>query len=83
MMPSDLLFTAIPVIWYMLSHLMAIWLFWRWTPGDHGGFLWRRRQRLLRERGLCLKCGYDLTGNVTGVCSECGTEVCRGYETRR
>ena len=33
----------------------------------------RRHRR--RKRGLCLKCGYDLTGNVTGVCSECGTEV--------
>ena len=28
---------------------------------------WRRRRK-----GLCLKCGYDLTGNVTGVCPECG-----------
>ena len=28
---------------------------------------WRRRRR-----GLCLKCGYDLTGNVTGICPECG-----------
>jgi hypothetical protein len=26
-----------------------------------------------RGRGLCVKCGYDLTGNVSGVCSECGT----------
>ena len=33
----------------------------------------RRYRR--RRRGLCLKCGYDLTSNVTGVCSECGTEV--------
>lgn len=29
---------------------------------------WRRRRR-----GLCVKCGYDLTGNVTGVCPECAT----------
>jgi hypothetical protein len=28
---------------------------------------WRRRRA-----GLCIRCGYDLTGNVTGVCSECG-----------
>lgn len=28
-----------------------------------------------RRRGLCMKCGYDLTGNVTGVCPECGTKV--------
>lgn len=33
----------------------------------------RRYRR--RRRGLCLKCGYDLTGNVTGVCPECGTKV--------
>ena len=31
---------------------------------------WRRRRK-----GLCLKCGYDLTGNVTGRCPECGEAV--------
>ena len=25
-----------------------------------------------RERGVCHKCGYDLAGNTTGVCPECG-----------
>ena len=25
-----------------------------------------------RRRGLCPACGYDLTGNTTGVCPECG-----------
>ena len=30
----------------------------------------RRRRR--RRRGFCLKCGYDLTGNESGVCPECG-----------
>ena len=25
-----------------------------------------------RRKGLCLSCGYDLTGNVSGVCPECG-----------
>ena len=33
----------------------------------------RRYRR--RKRGLCLTCGYDLMGNVTGVCSECGKEI--------
>ena len=28
---------------------------------------WRRSRK-----GVCLKCGYDLTGNVSGVCPECG-----------
>jgi len=30
----------------------------------------RRRRR--RRRGLCVTCGYDLKGNVTGTCPECG-----------
>ena len=30
----------------------------------------RRYRR--REKGCCLKCGYNLTGNVSGVCPECG-----------
>ncbi len=28
---------------------------------------WRRRRK-----GLCIRCGYNLEGNVSGVCSECG-----------
>ena len=35
--------------------------------------LWRRDRG--RLAGHCRKCEYDLTGNVTGVCSECGTKV--------
>ena len=31
---------------------------------------WRRKRK-----GLCLACGYDLTGNVTGTCSECGAKL--------
>ncbi len=28
--------------------------------------------------GHCQKCGYDLTGNVSGVCPECGAEARSG-----
>jgi hypothetical protein len=32
--------------------------------------------------GHCQNCGYNLTGNVSGVCTECGTPIeCEG-ETR-
>jgi hypothetical protein len=31
---------------------------------------WRRQRR-----GMCAACGYDLTGNVSGVCPECGATV--------
>lgn len=33
----------------------------------------RRRHR--RTKGLCLNCAYDLTGNVSGVCPECGEQI--------
>jgi hypothetical protein len=31
---------------------------------------WRDRRRI--PPGHCQKCGYNLTGNVSGACSECG-----------
>ena len=27
------------------------------------------------DEGICHRCRYELTGNTTGVCPECGTEV--------
>ncbi len=33
----------------------------------------RRRRR--RRRGLCVQCGYNLTGNTSGTCPECGVAV--------
>ncbi len=33
----------------------------------------RRYRR--RRRGLCITCGYNLTGNESGVCPECATEI--------
>jgi uncharacterized paraquat-inducible protein A len=38
----------------------------------------RRRPRKPRGRqGVCSECGYDLTGNVSGRCPECGLPVSR------
>ncbi len=34
---------------------------------------WRYRSRI--RAGLCLACGYDLTGNTSGACPECGSVV--------
>ena len=62
----------------------AMWLFWGFY-----GFLglvanalmvtvavWiRRRFYPIYGIGLCQNCGYDLTGNVSGRCPECGTAV--------
>lgn len=33
----------------------------------------RRRRR--RRRGLCVACGYNLTGNVSGICPECSASA--------
>ncbi|GMU37855.1 MAG: hypothetical protein KJ057_08950 [Phycisphaerae bacterium] len=35
-------------------------------------------EELRRQRGVCVVCEYDLTGNVSGVCPECGTAIAGG-----
>jgi hypothetical protein len=44
-----------------------------------------RRFLLIKESGHCHECGYDLTGNTSGVCPECGsvTRVLRKGESDR
>lgn len=34
-----------------------------------------RLRRRMRMAGLCRACGYDLTGNVSGTCPECGVKT--------
>jgi hypothetical protein len=41
---------------------------------------WRRERRHAAK--VCVTCGYSLTGNVSGICPECGTPV-RTSETRQ
>ena len=45
------------------------------------------RRASLRERfavGVrCVRCAYDLTGNVSGICPECGTPTARSAPTAR
>jgi hypothetical protein len=36
------------------------------------------RRRGVKKRGHCAACGYNLVGNVSGVCPECGTAVAAG-----
>lgn len=35
----------------------------------------RLRRRLRASRGRCYKCGYNLTGNASGFCPECGSKI--------
>ena len=48
-----------------------------WIPALLAGIptfvLWRRHRRI--PPGHCQACRYDLTGNTSGVCPECGTRT--------
>lgn len=49
-----------------------------WLPASVLAFvgLFVSRRFVRRERmGLCQQCSYDLTGNVSGKCPECGTVI--------
>ncbi len=48
-----------------------------WIPLLLGGLptLWLWWRERLGPGGLCQRCGYDLTGNVSGTCPECGAAV--------
>lgn len=47
-----------------------------WAFGAIGGYVLAKRinrRRAEREaRGLCRRCGYNLSGNISGRCPECG-----------
>ena len=52
---------SLPTWMFLLAALIPTFLAWR---------------RLCRPLpGHCQQCGYNLTGNVTGVCSECGEDL--------
>ena len=36
----------------------------------------RQRRTYRHVRGLCQACGYNLKGNASGVCPECGARSC-------
>ena len=48
----------------------------RGHPAGHRAWVDLRRQQDARDcrpmKGHCANCGYDLTGNESGTCSECG-----------
>jgi hypothetical protein len=55
-----------------------------WIPAKFGSLLivlptallwWLDRRRIPVPAGYCEECGYDLTGNVSGRCPECGKPV--------
>ncbi len=73
----DKLVASVPSRWsaYILFALclvgfgVAVWFTWQ--------DIRRRLRAELAEKGvpICVPCGYNLTGNVSGVCPECGTKI--------
>lgn len=49
--------------------ICPIWLL-AWLLGI---LLWIQAKRRSAQTGLCIVCGYNLTGNFSGRCPECGT----------
>jgi hypothetical protein len=56
-------------LWYSAAVPLWIWLL---VIGAPTVYLWRSN---LESPGHCQRCGYDLTGNVSGTCPECGQPV--------
>lgn len=56
------------------------WPLWLITSPPIVSWLHREGTRQLRARrgrqNLCVECGYDLTGNLSGTCPECGRVRC-------
>jgi hypothetical protein len=60
--------------WHLLLIHIPIWLL-AFLAGIYPTIAFVRgpiRRRRRRRRNQCVHCGYDLTGDVSGVCSECG-----------
>lgn len=58
--------TLPPWLVLMIFALFASYVVLRWVI---------RRCRTTNLPSSCIQCGYDLTGNASGVCPECGTAV--------
>ena len=39
------------------------------------GLRWRIDEARARRLGICVRCSYNLTGNVSGICPECGAPI--------
>ena len=57
--------TVLALIWFLAYRILTFL-----GKHDPGTIIARRRRS-----GECTNCGYDLTGNESGVCPECGEAI--------
>jgi hypothetical protein len=65
--------TRFPTHWES-SVLLPLWIPLLLSVGLTGFLFWRDRRRV-SPANCCTACGYDLTGNASGVCPECGASI--------
>jgi len=58
-----------------VSLIVPIWMLFL-PAGCFTVWLWRRDRR--PPKGHCQACGYNLTGNTSGICPECGEPATTG-----
>ncbi len=68
-----------PIVWLRPLPLLSQVHLPCWLPlivlAIPTAILWHRDCRRRIPPGHCQKCGYDLTGNESGLCWECGTTI--------
>lgn len=52
--------------------LLPLWLPWIGLSLASGWILWKNRRK---TAGHCHRCGYNLTGDKSGICPECGARI--------
>ena len=76
-------FPAPPIVTEMpggeMRATIPLWLFIG-IIGTPTYFWWRGSRKKPSKPGHCPRCGYDLTGNTSGVCSECGERTSNSIE---
>jgi hypothetical protein len=70
-----------------LAYDVLVWTGWCFIITCMAVTVWitppRSRRRRRDAAKACVTCGYSLTGNVSGICPECGTPVQRLVRQRR
>ncbi len=67
------------VSWMVTTIAIPCWFLFLLTAAPTALLWWLDRRRIRPTH--CQRCGYDLTGNVSGRCPECGTPVKREDES--
>ena len=58
--------SSVPCVVLVVMEFAALWWLLSWRRITHA-----RRHK----KGLCVNCGYNLTGNMSGICPECGKKI--------